>query len=272
MLGVDGKVPPPPLTILAEGGDTTSSGADEQAAGSTAGGASTSDQPQRLCTNVTVQLWMADVHPALDTSIAVGYLQNERFFKKCLTPRASTAVTWPPREDRVFALGDLVDRFMFDFLIGNTDRGMNDHNNFAYGGCTGDYRSSCKPPSDPLKRTLGRPKYAFLDQGSSFYSRKFPEGSPFTVKEQKGWICRFRRSTYDKLKAYARSPSDVKSHRRPLCSAAFRALPLMHNDPDPIFEVMHWSIFKLVQDRAEFLVQRIEECVANYTTAEVFSL
>ena len=228
------------------------------------------------CSQVAVQLWMKDVHSALDTFLAVPHEYSDKFAKKYMRPfvmknethlNKKQRYTWPPsRPYRQQAIGDLCDRFIFDFIIGNTDRGMNDHNNFAYGGCDED--TECRQP-EPENRLKSKPKYAFIDHGSSFYSHKEPEGSPFTGNGTQ--ICRFRRSTYDKLwyfhrendKGYAALGGE---HSRPFVHYTRGRLP------KGLFNVIHMSVFKKTQDRLQKVVDIIDDCVDLFGESEVFSL
>jgi hypothetical protein len=214
---------------------------------------------------VAVQLWMYDVHSALMGYLAVNYEQDDYFYHKFYDPEDPHK--FPPRPHRLTAIGDLCDRFIFDFIIGNTDRGMNDHNNFVYGGC--DKHTACHVPADPSKRTKGPAKYAFIDHGSSFYSHKEPEGSPFTGNETtKIIICRFRRSTYDMLKRFVRTDADRRHHIRPLVDEARQHMPKDKH----FFNIVHLSVFKVSQDRLEKVVHHIDQCVKKHGHDKVFVL
>eukprot|EP00672_Neobodo_designis_P024914 CAMPEP_0174846144 /NCGR_PEP_ID=MMETSP1114-20130205/12151_1 /TAXON_ID=312471 /ORGANISM="Neobodo designis, Strain CCAP 1951/1" /LENGTH=575 /DNA_ID=CAMNT_0016080407 /DNA_START=87 /DNA_END=1814 /DNA_ORIENTATION=+ len=215
---------------------------------------------------VAIQVWMHDVHSALMGYLAVNYEQDDYFYKKFYDPE--DAHKFPPtKKHRLQALGDLCDRFIFDFIIGNTDRGMNDHNNFAYGGCS-ERGTACHVPKEPWKRTKGPAKYAFIDHGSSFYSHREPEGSPFTGNETTRYpICRFRRSTYDTLKRFVRSDSDRKHHIRPLFDHVISHLPKRK-----FFNVVRKSVVKTIQDRLEKVVVLVDRCVAKHGADRVFVL
>ena len=222
------------------------------------------DDAGGLCVNVTIQLWMEDVHPALYTYLALNFEQDDFFYHYFFTPRQGRK--WPPHhQHRRLALGDICDRFIFDFITGNTDRGMNDHNNFVYGGCDG-HISSCGPPKEEWKRTKREAKYAYLDQGSSFYSHREPEGSPFTGKNRT--ICRFRKTTYEKLKSFVRSNQDIKDHYRPLVVESVKRVP----GYDSAFKLVHASVFKTIQDRAEKIVRIADGCMESFSEEEVLVL
>ena len=229
------------------------------------GASATSNEPTKGdCVNVTLQLWMEDVHPALHSYLAVAYESDQYFYDRFYVPRQGRA--WPPSEHRMVGLADLCDRFIFDFITGNTDRGMNDHNNFVYGGCDGE-AASCRAPEEPWRRTKGAAKYAFLDQGSSFYSHKEPEHNPFTGGNRT--ICRFSRTTHQVLKGLARTPHDVKHrpHARPLVAAALARVPAH----EQAFRLVHLSVFKTAQDRVDKVVGIIEGCVASFSEDEVLA-
>ncbi|RNF26554.1 uncharacterized protein Tco025E_01157 [Trypanosoma conorhini] len=211
-----------------------------------------------LCAYVTIQLWMHDVHSALSTFLALPYEYDLAFAAKYYTIGHPL---WPPKSSRLRAIGDVLDRFVFDFLIGNTDRGMNDHNNFVYGGCS--LKTTCQPPPAE-RRTLGLAKYAFLDHGSSFYSHREPKGNAFFGDMDRIPICRFRQSTYESLRSF-REPAPSQP-RLPLVMHLRRGLS------SQIFRVTHLSVFERLQVRLEKVLKIVERCLEQYTPSEVFSL
>ncbi|AAZ10645.1 Protein of unknown function (DUF1193), putative [Trypanosoma equiperdum] len=211
-----------------------------------------------LCAYVSVQLWMHDVHPALETFLELPYKYDNAFAKKYFIPGSSF---WPPKSARLRAIGELNDRFIFDFIIGNSDRGMNDHNNFVYGGC-GRETVCDRPMKD--KRIKGLAKYAFLDHGSGFYSRADPSNNPFSGNVANISICRFRRGTYDALKAYDEPDS------------LYRTLPLVAHVRKVlhpfVFNMLGLTIFFTMQSRLEKVLRVVEQCLKKYSPEEVFSL
>jgi hypothetical protein len=211
----------------------------------------------RDCSLTAVQLWMKDVHSALMSNLAVPYEYDDFFAEKFFIPR--TKHKFPPKPLRLRAIGDLSVRFIFDFLLGNTDRGLNDHNNFVFGGCDSKTRCSPRPPEE---RTRGIHKYAFIDHGSSFYSHKEPEENPFTGNLSSIPICRFRRSIYKRFLELMPTNED----KAPLVTAVRSKLPRN------IFTVIHTSVFAKVQTRLEKIVLIIQKCLERYTEEEVFSL
>eukprot|EP00744_Colponema_vietnamica_P015116 GILI01021182.1.p1 GENE.GILI01021182.1~~GILI01021182.1.p1 ORF type:complete len:341 (+),score=52.21 GILI01021182.1:148-1023(+) len=229
------------------------------------------------CSQVAIQLWMKDVHSALDSFLAVPHDYSDKFAKKYMRPfrtlnesntlHSSHKYAWPPTKPyRLQALGDLCDRMIFDFLIGNTDRGMNDHNNFVYGGC--DDSTDCKQPP-PEGRLKSKPKYAFIDHGSSFYSHKEPEGNPFTGNQT--MICRYRKATYEKLWYFHRDNDegyikDFPDDSRPFIHFTRSSLP------KGLFNVIHLSVFKMVQDRLQKVVRIVDDCIDLFGEDAVFSL
>lgn len=212
---------------------------------------------QKDCSLVSIQLWMKDLHSALYTTLAVPYEYDEHFARKYLNPTG--AKRWPPKPERLRAVGDLNVRFIFDFMMGNTDRGMNDHNNFVYGGCDSTTRCAPEPPED---RTKGIAKYAFVDHGSSFYSRKEPEDNPFTGNLTDVLICRYRKSTYDSLKRFLPTNED----KEPLITAVRTKLP------KNLFRIVSVHTFQQTQVRLEKILTVIETCITKYGAAGVFSL
>ncbi|EKF33669.1 hypothetical protein MOQ_002458 [Trypanosoma cruzi marinkellei] len=217
-----------------------------------------SHDEELLCAHVTIQLWMHDVHSALSSFLSLPYEYDSAFAAKYYKIGDKL---WPPKNSRLRAIGDLLDRFIFDFLLGNTDRGMNDHNNFVYGGCS--FKTTCQRPPK-AKRILGLAKYAFLDHGSSFYSHREPKGNAFFGDVHLIPICRFRRSTYESLRAYRRHNSSEPHH--PFTMHIRKSLSPY------IFRVTSISVFEKVQGRLDKIVRIVDRCLERHSPPEVFSL
>ncbi|KAH9577424.1 hypothetical protein LSM04_005201 [Trypanosoma melophagium] len=219
----------------------------------------TNNQPKIfLCAHVTIQLWMYDVHSALSTFLALPYELDNAFIAKYYTPGHHL---WPPKNSRLRAIGDVHDRSIFDFLIGNTDRGMNDHNNFVYGGCSD--RTTCRRPPKS-ERIKGLAKYAFIDHGSSFYSHREPKDNAFFGEIDRIPICRFRRSTYTTMSNFREG--DPSNPQYPLVMHIRKSLSPF------IFRVTHLSVFQKIQTRLEKILNIVERCLERHTPLEVFSL
>ncbi|KAG8349116.1 hypothetical protein ERJ75_000714100 [Trypanosoma vivax] len=218
----------------------------------------TNSEHRPLCAYVTVQLWMRDVHSSLSTFLALPYKYNSAFAAKYFVVGSQF---WPPKPERLRAIGELSDRFIYDFIIGNTDRGMNDHNNFAFGGCNA--FTECEPPPKE-ERIKGLAKFAFLDQGSSLYSHKEPKHNAFYGNISNIPVCRFRRRTYEAMRAFRTTKNDTGS--LDLVKHVTRRLP------PPIFQVLHYSLVWKMQKRLDKLVLLVERCLSRHSPADVFSL
>eukprot|EP00906_Rhabdomonas_costata_P005294 RCo007959 len=121
---------------------------------------------------VSVQLWMLDVVPLMDS------VYSNR-----------------PHE----AAPQLSDLYVFDFLLGNSDRSTK--NTYVVGGCARDHCGA------PKTRSKIPTQLIYLDQGSSFYKRPPPAGNPLTDPGNgvNSTFCKFRLSTYDRLIALSGS-------------------------------------------------------------------
>ncbi|GET92489.1 hypothetical protein, conserved [Leishmania tarentolae] len=209
------------------------------------------------CSMATLQLWMKDVHPVLDTFLAIPYELDSSFIRKYYIPGHELFAG--TKRARLRAVGELLDRSIFDFLIGNTDRGTNNHNNFAYGGCSAKTECRLEKPENRIK---GLAKYAYIDHGSSLYSHKEPLGNPFFGSTDRISICRFRRSTFEHLAKYA---STERVHY-PLIEHVDQSIPAT------AYEVSHESVIRKVQARLDKIVYIINRCRDKYTDNEVFSM
>ncbi|EPY29549.1 hypothetical protein STCU_04472 [Strigomonas culicis] len=216
-----------------------------------------SSKKEQPASSVAVQLWMKDVHATPETFLALPSTLTDEFATKYLRPG------WEgfsfTKKNILRSIGELVDRFIFDFIIGNTDRGMNDHNNFAYGGCSAQTECSLAPEDSRIK---GLSKYAFLDHGSSLHSHKEPLDNPFTGRMEETRICRFRRSTISHLERYRSSTE--KPH--PLVSQ------IDSHAPPEIYKVIYMSVLRKTQSRMEKILDTAAFCEKKYGKADTYSL
>ncbi|CCW59878.1 unnamed protein product [Phytomonas sp. EM1] len=217
----------------------------------------TAREPQPMGAMVSVQVWMNDVHELLDTFLALPFRYDESFEKKYYVP--GHPIFQDMKRARLRSIGELQDRFIFDFIIGNTDRGMEGHNCFVYGGCSANTKCSMMKTED---RIYGLAKYAYLDHGSTFHSHNEPEQNPFSGDASRIQICRFRKSTFKKLKRY----ESRKENPFPLLESVGKRIDTA------VFRIIYDSVFRKTQTRLNKVVFIMENCLQKYPKEEVFSI
>eukprot|EP00756_Hemistasia_phaeocysticola_P057724 Hpha_TRINITY_DN34333_c0_g1::TRINITY_DN34333_c0_g1_i1::g.109671::m.109671 len=140
---------------------------------------------------LTAQLWMEGVKPLARTGAGLP-----PGFNAMLDPSSGR---WPPPDGAqgLWRLGELSDLYVFDHIIGNSDRTPN-KNAFGVGQCNNPAWDCSKTEREDGKKL--RPRMVFVDQGSSFYGLGEPQRSPLrSNKKGNSTICRFRRRTIDSV-------------------------------------------------------------------------
>eukprot|EP01012_Entosiphon_sulcatum_P059784 TRINITY_DN8436_c0_g1_i1.p1 TRINITY_DN8436_c0_g1~~TRINITY_DN8436_c0_g1_i1.p1 ORF type:complete len:843 (-),score=51.11 TRINITY_DN8436_c0_g1_i1:20-2548(-) len=138
---------------------------------------------------VSIQLWLSDIHAQEDTDWVMHHGWKSWF-------SANHPLNAVPHHLRPM-LPQLSDIVVFDYVIANLDR-RRGKNYYVAGGC----RVDCNE-NEP--KHIGDTSLVFLDQGSSFYHDKGPDGNPLTGDSD---FCRFRRKTLAKLRQLkSRSPN-----------------------------------------------------------------
>eukprot|EP01062_Namystynia_karyoxenos_P035633 TRINITY_DN26061_c0_g1_i1.p1 TRINITY_DN26061_c0_g1~~TRINITY_DN26061_c0_g1_i1.p1 ORF type:complete len:540 (+),score=146.17 TRINITY_DN26061_c0_g1_i1:74-1693(+) len=173
--------------------------------------------------SVSVQLWMHGVRRLRATP-----MQPPHVHSFMLDP--GSRAKWPPRGFGPltrWALAELSDMYVFDHIIGNNDRTVK-KNSFAVGECSGRANRSqqgewdCSDASaddaesDPDPHRM-RPRFVFIDQGSSFYHTYPGRSSHFKANST---VCRFRRRTIERVRAFGGN-----NRTRPLERAILNRLP-----------------------------------------------
>ena len=182
--------------------------------------------------NFSVQLWMSDVHNAYDTSLAPP-ASYQRYFDLTMEPT--------PKVNE--SLAEISDLFVFDYIIGNTDRGMG-KNNYVVGGC-----NKCNTPGG--QKHKGPAQFLHIDQGSAFYKRPGPEGNP--LRDHPGrnsTFCRFRKSLYERM--YNLKGGKGKPRLETLWGQ------MKQTASADIFRHVKDSRAKAAQDRMDHIVQHVE--------------
>ena len=235
------------------------------------------------CLNVSLQLWMADVHVAEDTIVnpprkyrAALELYNSAesvgvngggvgdASKLAKMEEAKKSLASPKFH---YAVGELANQFLFDFIIGNSDRWFG-HNSFALGGCESDVCSKSYA-SKPWTKSRSSARLAYIDQGSSFYGRSGPEMNPFT--KNVGTLCRFNSHTAQNLldiivAAPAEMEAGGKAAQKPGYALYKRVKDRL---PKGIFYVASSYLLKAAGSRAERAAKQIRDCLSNFTRSDV---
>lgn len=227
------------------------------------------------CLNVSLQLWMADVRNAEET-----ILKPSEAYRKYLElpPPSDDAVIlqrlqkYLPGGDgkkekkinpKYLALSELMDEFVFDLVIGNTDRWFG-HNSFALGGCVDG--APCERTQDvdihhgklPSKSTM---RLAFIDQGSSFYRKGAPEMNPFATDFEK--LCRFPFRTATKILQLMPEGTTEEEGAKLFHDA------LRPKIPSGIFGIHNVGLFKAAGSRLAGLATHIRHCLQKHNRSDV---
>eukprot|EP00759_Apiculatamorpha_spiralis_P027821 PhF_6_TR30533/c0_g1_i1/m.44786 len=137
---------------------------------------------------ISLQIWMFDVHYAEETILQPIH-NVQSYFHARMTHKWANFSTMKNR-----TIWEMSNMYIFDFIIGNTDRGMG-HNLFVFGGC--DPTKADTPCPDAAHTQKATPRIAMIDQGSSFYHRDAPKKNPYNKKTHA--LCRFERTMAEKL-------------------------------------------------------------------------
>ena len=205
------------------------------------------------CVNVSLQLWLFDVHNAEDTMLK----PSQSYEKYLALPAADQAAVdklkpgGSPNDRSRIAYGELMDEFVFDLIIGNTDRWFG-HNSFVLGGC----ERSC-PESSERRKTKSTVRYAFIDQGSSFYRNGVPDMNPFLSHYEH--LCRFRGRTVEAVLRASR-PSDPSEAFHEVVKAKL---------PKGIFHLANRELVQSSTKRLGMLAQHMQYCLGNYSREDV---
>ena len=221
------------------------------------------------CTMVAAVLWITDLHSVPETAFALDVelqptnhmMATDEWLRNNFDPRHAKPLAHG--RHREIALGEVSTRFVFDYIIGNTDRGLNDHNNFIYGGCSQEHHHRsrrCDTPSEPWQKLRTRPKFAYIDHGSSLHHVTEPETSPFSAVSN--IICRFQTSAITALRQF-------KSDEQEL-----------HPFPDTVFKKLdsRWYYFigrkefDQMQVRIDKIISIVDSCLQRHSEADVMNL
>ena len=226
------------------------------------------------CLNVSIQLWLADVHPAEESSVspprkyrAALELLNTSSDDSKAARHAEAAKDLASRSGFRLAVGELANQFLFDFIIGNSDRWFG-HNSFALGGCSSekcfdDYRKR------PWMQSRSSARLAFIDQGSSFYGRSGPEMNPFT--KNVGSLCRFNAATASRLlEMIPPGPAGLEAGGKTPQKPGYALYKHVKDRlPKGIFYVASSYLLKAAGTRAERVAKQVRDCLSNFTKSDV---
>ena len=130
---------------------------------------------------------MAGVHELHSTSLVM----HTHTVQALLNPEGDKV---PKKAIEKWAVQETSDLYVFDHIIGNSDRTLT-KNAFAVGDCSQE-PWDCSSLTD--KRHL--PRMVFLDQGSSFYSQGASKTSVF--RHEDSTICKFRLHTFSSVTSF----------------------------------------------------------------------
>ena len=229
--------------------------------------------------NVSLQLWMFDVHDADETA-----LNPPGNWRRYLEIRGSDGdadgaamVRAAPAEVNT-SIVELSDVAVFDYVIGNTDRWFG-HNSFAFGGCEVAGKKVARCGRDTLSRHVKGPaSYAYIDQGSSFYKRPAPEQNVYfgiapkkkkdgdanepTASPQTATLCRFHGRT-------ARAVLDW-AEKRPRETGQDLAAAIRERLPKGVFNLGNPYLVKAAKSRLDELARHIQQCLSRYGAEHVY--
>eukprot|EP00906_Rhabdomonas_costata_P007233 RCo010395 len=222
---------------------------------------------------VSVQLWMVDVHHFLDSIYVIPYKAHNRSWHRYFDPRFG----YP--ESVTIGIHHLSQTVTFDFVIGNNDRSPN-KNCYVAGGCLHRRcRRTRKRPYHP-----GPPDFLFLDHGMSFYHGSPPKDNPLSLVNST--FCVFRRGL---IRSLLNLSAPVETCTLPAADVrdphpSLPALPLTPGEGSapPCFSTLLWQRLPLsvrrrlgwasvgtTQSRLRHVLHRVEECLGQWPAETV---
>jgi hypothetical protein len=230
--------------------------------------ANTDSYGEHRCLNVSLQVWMADVHNADETILKPSqayrtYLElppSDAADASKLRDRLSPTTPKGEPNPRYIGLAELIDEFIFDLIIGNTDRWFG-HNSFALGGCTPESPCGQNPSTASRTKSKSSMRLAYIDQGSSFYRKGAPEMNPFSTNYDN--LCRFRRRTVDRVLEVVPEGTDVEGGGGVITSA------IRSRIPTGVFSVHNVGLFKAGGGRLATLAAHMRKCLQLHNESSV---
>eukprot|EP00756_Hemistasia_phaeocysticola_P057769 Hpha_TRINITY_DN34379_c0_g1::TRINITY_DN34379_c0_g1_i1::g.109631::m.109631 len=147
-------------------------------------------EPEAESVGVSVQLYIPDVRPMLDSALRIPWVPHNDSWQRHLSPRSPFHPKYTVSYVRQSELA------LYDFVLGNGDRSPN-KNNFVVGACRNPNKCGAGP------RHPGPPNFLTLDNGIMFM---YPLNGPRTADGPnpllKNSFCFFERKLLTKLQGF----------------------------------------------------------------------
>eukprot|EP01012_Entosiphon_sulcatum_P032025 TRINITY_DN40763_c0_g1_i1.p1 TRINITY_DN40763_c0_g1~~TRINITY_DN40763_c0_g1_i1.p1 ORF type:complete len:814 (-),score=81.86 TRINITY_DN40763_c0_g1_i1:13-2454(-) len=203
---------------------------------------------------VSLQLWIDDLHPLQDTVWSVPHDWWMLFrVGKPLPSRLSA--------EKLKALPLVSDQVVYDYILGNPDRRPG-KNNYVVGGC----RRGCGSGGRQNVTASTPVHMVHVDQGSSFYVHGGPDGNPLTATERgNSSFCRFSNTMIQNLRKLASTKSPYRTGSGPTLFSELKRLV-----PPSVIETIKEGRVWYAQERLDAVLAHVyRRCMSLGAPADV---